>query len=90
MNTPNNRAPEVSKGQRVLQIRTLNDAFRATFIGGRVLLTPGVQALGEAALQRLVRAIQGYDAFSPDNDPYGEHDFGSIAFDGAKIFWKID
>lgn len=25
-----------------------------------------------------------------DNDPYGEHDFGSLIVDGNKVFWKID
>ena len=24
------------------------------------------------------------------NDPYGEHDFGSLRFAGETIFWKID
>jgi len=30
-----------------------------------------------------------YD-FSSDNNPYGEHDFGSFEIDGHKLFWKID
>jgi len=25
-----------------------------------------------------------------DNDPYGEHDFGSIKWHERKTFWKID
>ena len=28
--------------------------------------------------------------FDTDNDPHGEHDFGSLEHDEAKIFWKID
>jgi hypothetical protein len=25
-----------------------------------------------------------------NNDPYGEHDFGSFELAGEKFFWKID
>jgi len=28
--------------------------------------------------------------FSEDNDPYGEHDVGSLMIENKKIFWKID
>jgi hypothetical protein len=28
--------------------------------------------------------------FTPDNDPHGEHDFGSFTLVGRKFFWKID
>jgi len=34
--------------------------------------------------------IHSLDAFTPDNDPYGAHDFGSLDIDGTTIFWKID
>jgi Protein of unknown function (DUF3768) len=28
--------------------------------------------------------------FTADNDPYGEHDFGSFEVAGETFFWKID
>jgi hypothetical protein len=28
--------------------------------------------------------------FTDDNDPYGEHDFGSFGLCNRKFFWKID
>ena len=31
-----------------------------------------------------------FDDFSEDNDPWGEHDFGSFDHNGNTIFWKID
>lgn len=34
--------------------------------------------------------MRSFNAFTPDNDPYGEHDFGSIIIDGQKLLWKID
>ncbi len=33
---------------------------------------------------------QAFDAFTPDNDPYGEHDFGSFKLEGVLVYWKID
>jgi len=34
--------------------------------------------------------VETFDAFTPDNDPHGEHDFGAFEHNGQKIFWKID
>jgi len=31
-----------------------------------------------------------YQDFRPRNDPEGEHDFGSFAYAGNWIMWKID
>lgn len=38
----------------------------------------------------LIRAVREYTDFNEDNDPYKEHDFGSLKWEGEKIFWKID
>ncbi len=83
-------AVESSNDEKQLRIRTLNDAFRTSFIGGRVLITPGIQALEESALQELVQKIQCFSDFTTDNDPYGEHDFGAVELDRLRAFWKID
>ncbi len=37
-----------------------------------------------------MRRVHDFIAFTPDNDPHGEHDFGSFEFAGKTIFWKID
>lgn len=52
------------------------------------MITQGVQALDDvgAVLER----VRTFDAFDGDNDPYGEHDFGSFVHNGETIFWKID
>jgi hypothetical protein len=91
MNTPDtpSELPEVIT-DKTLRIRTLNDAFRTTFIGGRIFITQGIQALGADKAQAIIRAIQAFNDFSPDNDPHGEHDFGAISHEGRKVFWKID
>jgi uncharacterized protein DUF3768 len=36
------------------------------------------------------QAVRDFDTFTEENDPYGEHDFGALDFDGKRFFWKID
>lgn len=72
------------------QIRTLNDSFRRSFIGGRVVLTEGILALDERTRENVITQVRAFEKFNPDNDPYGEHDFGSFKIDGCTINWKID
>lgn len=72
------------------RIRELNDIFRKTWLTGTVLLTSGIQNLPDITQSRIVEAVQGFDTFTPDNDPYGEHDFGAVTIEGDKVFWKID
>ncbi len=73
-------------------VRELNDAFRRTgpAAGGRWLLTQGILGLGAGFVARAVGAVQGFAGFDGDNDPHGEHDFGSVDVCGTKLFWKID
>ena len=71
-------------------IATLNDNFRHTFIGGQVLLTAGIAAMSSEDKANIVSLVQNFDNFTPDNDPYGEHDFFSFDYKGDKIFAKID
>lgn len=71
-------------------IRALNDRFRRTFIGGRVVITDGIVALGPLAAINILQDVRGFSTFTDDNDPHGEHDFGAIEHNGNAIFWKID
>jgi hypothetical protein len=71
-------------------IRELNDAFRRTFAGGRVFLTPGVIALPEMVRAAAMLAVTAFEEFDADNDPYVEHDFGAFELCQRKFFWKID
>ncbi len=75
---------------RTATISRLNDLLRTQGIGGRVVATIGVQSLNHAVRGKVVEAIRVYDDFGGDNDPYGEHDFGSVEVSGKKYFFKID
>lgn len=71
-------------------IVSANDLLRTTFLNGRVLITDGIRSLPEDLQSRIIEAIQTFDDFGPENDPFGEHDFGVVTVDGRKAFWKID
>lgn len=49
-----------------------------------------VAALPEPVLAELGRAVAELDPFTEDNDPYREHDFGSVELAGERYFWKIE
>lgn len=70
------------------RIRELNDRARQSFTGCRVVITQGVQALGH--VPDILDEVRWYDQFTPDNDPYQEHDFGSFLWGQVQVFWKFD
>ncbi|MBD1549540.1 DUF3768 domain-containing protein [Roseibium aggregatum] len=72
------------------RIRQLNDTFRKTFQGGKVYITKGIATLPKDLRPQMLMAVRTFTAFTEDNDPYGEHDFGAITLGGFKVFWKID
>lgn len=72
-------------------IAQLNDLLQTTFLTGRVMLTAGIRSLPNAVLEEVLTKVRIFDAFTADNDPYGEHDFGAFDQIGAgRVFWKID
>ena len=73
-----------------LSISVLNDSLRRDWVGGRVAWTAGVEQLGIDAIIKIFDAVNEFDSFTPDNDPYGERDFGAVEIAGQRIFWKID
>lgn len=75
---------------RVEAIRRLNDALRCQGIGGRIMVTSGIQALGEEMTMRIRKAVSSFNSFTDDNDPHGEHDCAMLILDGINVLWKID
>ena len=69
------------------KIAAKNDAHRHSMEGCTV--TKGIAAMGEEVNKIFVK-VRDFTDFTEDNDPYGEHDFGSFTLSGVKIFWKID
>ena len=75
---------------KTVRIRALNDELRQHLAGGMAVMTPGIAALGQEAVRRIVKTIEVYDDFCHANDPHEEHDFGAFEADGHRVFFKID
>lgn len=73
--------------ERANKIAVLNDECRKA-VPMNVTITNGVYGLPD--LHGLMQVVRDFDSFSEDNDPYGEHDFGSLKWHGETVFWKID
>jgi hypothetical protein len=75
---------------RTTRIRELNDAFRRSFVGGKVMLTQGVDDLAEQDKMALLAKVRAFVDFDGDNDPHREHDFVRVEHDGITYYGKID
>jgi hypothetical protein len=76
--------------QRAVKIAELNDRLRKFGLDGKIHLTRAVASQPADVIVALFRALRDFDAFGPENDPYGEHDFGSVTIADETFFWKID
>lgn len=73
--------------ERAAKIAELNDSHRQSMTG--CIVTKGVAQM-TPLMNDIFVGVRDFSDFTEDNDPYGEHDFGSIDILGIKIFWKID
>jgi Protein of unknown function (DUF3768) len=69
---------EAIQGAKSAKIRALNDRFRKSLTGGRVMMTAAVSALPDDVRARAIELTRTFDDFTPDNDPHNEHDSGSF------------
>jgi hypothetical protein len=74
------------------KIAELNDQLRTTLDRrfGAIMLSHAVASTHLAAQMSIREAVKAFNAFNQDNDPRGEHDFGTFEVYGEKYCWKID
>ena len=70
------------------KVCALNDQFRTSFKGGRVVATPGI--LMRPDVITILERVKAFTEFDADNDPHGVRDFGAFMQGGQQIFWKLD
>ena len=75
---------------KAARIRELNDQLRCKGIGGRIVITRGIEALGADRVCQVLSAVAGFDDFTEDNDPWGEHDCAILTVAGLRIIFKVD
>jgi hypothetical protein len=83
-------AQEDTLSKDVARIRELNDLLRATFTGGRVVITAAIAALDEPTRAAILSTARTFNSFNRHNDPYGEHDCFFFQVEGERYFAKVD
>lgn len=78
--------PAVSQTEEIARLNDL--ARQAMGIASIVVATPGFLALTDFDQSRVRELVETFDAFTPDNDPYGERDFGAI-YQSDQGLWSI-
>jgi Protein of unknown function (DUF3768) len=53
-------------------------------------MSAGVADLPMCVRAQAVLKVHKFADFNENNDPYGEHDFGSFELAGETFFWKIE
>jgi Protein of unknown function (DUF3768) len=76
--------------EKTARICELNDQLRCQGIGGRIVITRGIEALGPDRIRAVLTAVARFDDFSEDNDPWGEHDCAVLTVNGRRIIFKHD
>jgi hypothetical protein len=71
-------------------IALLNDQARTTLTNCKLIITRGIDLLGAEAVDCILHLVMRFDDFSERNDPFSEHDFGAIEYEGNTVFWKIN
>ena len=74
----------------VRRIRELNDLLRATFTGGKVVVTAAVASLDDASRSKVLNTARTFQGFTRHNDPHGEHECFFFQVDGRRYFARID
>ncbi len=100
-------AAPISAREQAARIARLNDLARqAMGVACTVVATVGFRSLSDADQSRVRELIETFDAFTEDNDPHGERDFGCVYQLGngrwtterprireeerERVFWKLD
>lgn len=93
--------------EQTVRIARLNDlARRAMGVACTAVATAGFRSLPDADQSQVRELIESFDAFTDDNDPHGERDFGCIyqlvcgrwtterprsqEDERERVFWKLD
>jgi hypothetical protein len=53
-------------------------------------MTKGVISLPNEIVACALASMMHFDGFTPENDPYGEHDFGNFEIQEHRFFFKFD
>lgn len=78
-----------NSNEQTQRIAALNDQFRSTFRGGEVVNSKSLRTLSREQKFELYEKVMAYDDFTPESDPAGEHNIGTIEHYGELYLWAI-
>lgn len=56
----------------------------------RLFISSGLADMGRDVVDAVLGKVREFGEFTPDNDPYGEHDAGVVEHEGEDYYWKYD
>lgn len=56
----------------------------------QLIFSSQISALNLQKQIQLLEKIKNFNEFNDENDPYNQHDFGSLVFEKNVVVWKID
>ena len=59
-------------------IALLNDQARTTLANCKLIITRGIDLLGNEAVDRILNLVKSFDDFSERNDPFKKLNFGHV------------
>src|SRR5258708_1076979 len=72
------------------RIRHLNDLLRCRGVGGEVMVTAGLDALGTATVIRILLEVAAFTDFNAHNIPPTHHHYRVLSVHCLPIAFKID
>lgn len=75
---------------KAAKIAALNDALRTTLMGGKIVMTAGINAMPDRTKANILTSVRNFSDFNKDNDPHGEHDCAMFDVDGHGCMFRID
>jgi Protein of unknown function (DUF3768) len=81
-----------AEAMRTARIAQLNDLARTAMgVASKAVMTPGIAALDPGIRSDIRERVEKFNAFTEDNNPWGERDSGAFDYDGFfRVMWKID
>lgn len=72
-----------------LKIQELNDSFRTSLSGGKVMITRGISLLPSEDGNNIVKQVQSFNSFNKNNDPMENTILGYLTLRETGFFGKL-
>lgn len=72
------------------ELGRMNDGFRSAFLEIFWYFSENIKKLPTSVIDEIINRVRKFDDFKPDDDPFGERDFGQFTLEGiGEVTWCI-